>query len=62
MTTLLIAAARFPRLSFTLALSLVWLSPTAAQTVPKERPRARPPSALTGWADWEKGEESERRR
>ncbi len=57
MTTLLIAAARFPRLSFTLALSMVWLSPTAAQTVPKERPRARPPSALTGWADWEKGEE-----
>lgn len=26
------------------------------QSVPKERPRARPPSALTGWADWEKGE------
>ena len=28
-----------------------------AQSVPVERPRARPPSALTGWADWEKGEE-----
>ena len=27
------------------------------QSIPKERPRARPPSALTGWADWEKGEE-----
>lgn len=26
-------------------------------TVPKERPRIRPPSALTGWADWEKGNE-----
>lgn len=25
-------------------------------TVPKDRPRARPPSQLTGWADWEKGE------
>ena len=29
----------------------------AAQSVPAERPRARPPSELTGWADWEKGEE-----
>ena len=27
-----------------------------AQSVPAERPRARPPSALTGHADWEKGE------
>ncbi len=26
-------------------------------TVPADRPRSRPPSALTGWADWEKGEE-----
>jgi mono/diheme cytochrome c family protein/glucose/arabinose dehydrogenase len=32
-------------------------SHTLAQSVPAERPRARPPSALTGWADWEKGEE-----
>ena len=24
--------------------------------IPKDRPRVRPPSALTGWADWEKGE------
>jgi hypothetical protein len=29
----------------------------SAQSVPAERPRARPPSALTGWADWEKGEQ-----
>ncbi len=29
----------------------------APSLVPKERPRARPPSALTGLADWEKGEE-----
>lgn len=26
-------------------------------TIPADRPRARPASALTGWADWEKGEE-----
>jgi mono/diheme cytochrome c family protein/glucose/arabinose dehydrogenase len=26
-------------------------------TIPEDRPRARPASALTGWADWEKGEE-----
>ena len=26
-------------------------------SVPAERPKARPPSALKGWADWEKGEE-----
>ncbi len=37
---------------------LVFLASIAhAQSVPKERPRARPPSALTGWADWEKGAE-----
>jgi mono/diheme cytochrome c family protein/glucose/arabinose dehydrogenase len=29
----------------------------AAESVPPERPRARPPSELTGWADWERGEE-----
>jgi mono/diheme cytochrome c family protein/glucose/arabinose dehydrogenase len=28
-----------------------------AESIPPERPRARPPSALTGWADWEKGNE-----
>ncbi|MBI2925943.1 MAG: c-type cytochrome [Verrucomicrobia bacterium] len=32
-----------------------------AQSIPPERPRARPPSELTGWADWEKGEEIFRR-
>ncbi|WP_395746739.1 c-type cytochrome [Prosthecobacter sp.] len=36
---------------------------TAAQSfaqsgsIPADRPRARPASALTGWADWEKGED-----
>lgn len=39
----------------TLALALASVS--HAQSIPKERPRARPPSALTGWADWEKGSE-----
>ncbi len=29
----------------------------SAQSVPAERPRTRPASALTGWADWEKGAE-----
>lgn len=32
-----------------------------AQSVPPERPRSRPPSELTGWADWEKAEELWRR-
>lgn len=32
------------------------LERAAAQSVPSERPRARPPSELTGWADWEKAE------
>ena len=32
-----------------------------AQSIPKERPRARPPSALAGWADWEKGADLLRR-
>ncbi len=36
--------------------SLALTSLAQAQSVPKERPRARPPSALTGLADWEKGE------
>ncbi|MSU58337.1 MAG: c-type cytochrome [Pedosphaera sp.] len=31
-------------------------STAVAQSIPKDRPRTRPPSALTGWADWEKGE------
>ncbi len=29
----------------------------AQNSIPKERPAARPPSALLGWADWEKGDE-----
>src|SRR6266508_3805193 len=29
----------------------------SAESIPPERPRARPPSELTGWADWERGEE-----
>lgn len=39
-----------------IACTLVFTSVAVAQSIPKERPRARPPSALTGWADWEKGE------
>ena len=33
------------------------LSPVSAEpgSVPKERPAIRPPSALHGWADWERG-------
>jgi mono/diheme cytochrome c family protein/glucose/arabinose dehydrogenase len=40
-------------------LALLITSHALAQsgTIPAERPRARPASALTGWADWEKGEE-----
>src|SRR4051812_39783575 len=36
--------------------AFVLLAHSLAQSVPKERPRARPPSALAGWADWERGE------
>ena len=38
---------------------LAFASHLVAQTgtIPADRPRARPASALTGWADWEKGEE-----
>ncbi|MBE2282905.1 MAG: c-type cytochrome [Prosthecobacter sp.] len=38
---------------------LMFTSHLMAQTgtIPADRPRARPASALTGWADWEKGEE-----
>lgn len=28
-----------------------------AQSIPRERPRARPPSELTGWAEWERAAE-----
>jgi mono/diheme cytochrome c family protein/glucose/arabinose dehydrogenase len=46
-----------PRLHLALS-AVLWLcvAKSQAQTIPKERPRARPPSALTGWADWEKGD------
>ena len=38
-------------------ISLAMMCGANAQTsVPKERPRVRPPSALTGWADWVEGE------
>jgi mono/diheme cytochrome c family protein/glucose/arabinose dehydrogenase len=30
---------------------------SAAEGIPPERPRARPPSELTGWAEWEKAAE-----
>ena len=55
-------AFRFRSCGFTLVatvLALVAALPqrVSAQSVPAERPRTRPASALTGWADWEKGEE-----
>lgn len=41
-----------------LAILLLTASGVDAQTgVPEGRPRVRPPSALSGWADWEQGEE-----
>jgi len=45
--------------SVILILILMWIemgNVFAQNAVPKDRPRVRPPSALTGWADWEKGE------
>ncbi len=55
-------AFRFRSCWFTLvatALVLVAALPhrVSAQSIPAERPRIRPASALTGWADWEKGDE-----
>lgn len=40
-------------------LALVWAAtiPSLAQSIPAERPRARPPSELTGWAEWERASE-----
>lgn len=32
------------------------INAAAQEGVPEDRPRVRPPSALTGWADWETGE------
>ncbi|MEQ1861062.1 MAG: c-type cytochrome [Chthoniobacteraceae bacterium] len=45
------------RAAFTAAFVAALCARSVAQSIPKERPRARPPSALTGWADWEKGGE-----
>ncbi|MBK8090887.1 MAG: c-type cytochrome [Verrucomicrobiaceae bacterium] len=45
----------FTRLAFLLLLSCQAFPQTGS--IPTDRPRARPASALTGWADWEKGEE-----
>lgn len=36
------------------ALALAWGAAAPAQEIPAERPRARPPSMLTGRAEWEK--------
>lgn len=48
------------RLSFTCFAAALCIASTltslAQSAIPKDRPRTRPPSALTGWADWEKGE------
>lgn len=50
------ASRLFPEISVVAALFLAALPPpSSAQSVPAERPRARPPSALTGRAQWEKG-------
>lgn len=58
--------SRSPHVCFTPFARLLFLglglclcaAPALPQTsIPKERPRARPPSALTGLAEWEKGAE-----
>ena len=42
---------------FAAVLILTYTAPGHAQSaIPKDRPRARPPSEITGRADWEKGE------
>jgi mono/diheme cytochrome c family protein/glucose/arabinose dehydrogenase len=46
-----------PLRAFLSALFLASLAIAQTGTIPADRPRARPASALTGWADWEKGEE-----
>ncbi len=40
-----------------LSATLLLAASASAQTVPAQRPRTRPASALTGLAEWEKGEE-----
>ena len=45
------------RACFAAVLILTYTAPGHAQSaIPKDRPRARPPSEITGRADWEKGE------
>ncbi len=51
---------RFPALVF-VAFALGASGLAQSGTIPKDRPRIRPPSQLTGWADWEKGGELLRR-
>jgi mono/diheme cytochrome c family protein/glucose/arabinose dehydrogenase len=44
--------------SWLLVATLLAFAPRgSAQRVPQERPRARPPSELTGWAEWERAAE-----
>lgn len=49
------------RTALGIVLVAVGAAGVGAQSVPAERPRARPPSELTGWADWEKAEAMFRR-
>ncbi len=48
--------ADFGWLSLLVSTLFLCAAPAPAQSIPKDRPRARPPSELTGWADWEQGE------
>jgi len=49
--------SNFPALLLLAAITWVGTGSSFAQdSIPEDRPRVRPPSALTGWADWEKGE------
>ncbi len=48
---------RLPLICCTAVITLAATSEACAESsVPKNRPRVRPPSELTGWADWENGE------
>jgi hypothetical protein len=49
------SARKFSSLIVTLLAVAAWPSFALAQAVPAERPRNRPPSMLTGRAQWEKG-------
>jgi mono/diheme cytochrome c family protein/glucose/arabinose dehydrogenase len=50
------AYSQYATISALLLACMFAVNAAAQDAVPKERPRVRPPSALTGWADWEKGE------